>query len=861
MTHAIRPPFIWSPRQPIDLKGPAAVFLGKRRARERNRWFLFRRTFELKVAPTSAELAITCDGRYQLFANAGFVGRGPVRCSPLFQRFDSYDLKSHLRTGPNIIGVLVHTYGVDTAFYETTQGMWQPTFGDGGLWCEGAVDDGQVTLDSSEDWRCLETPAWGRDLLLSEPSDLEQFAAGFIEDFDANLFPANWLQSSFSDAHWDHARALVSGGGGPEARLGGMEVRPFPVLIPRGIPVLTDYRVAAQRVVWVRALRPDPTLPPVHRPYREAFLELEASLLQKPDDLLKLQAGEAVLVTRPDRDVTILLDFGRIMTGRPWFDVEAHGGEVIEIVCAECLPGEWSSSGLSAEARPTPRHGMRLETNFCRYTARGGRQTFERFEWGAVRWMQIVIRNAPAGVRFHGLGVNVWNYPVETRGRFQSSDPLLDRLWTVGAYTLRQCMHDAWEDCPSREQRQWLGDVAVENLVGWAAFGPSVAALTAKFLEQAAESQRPDGLTQMFAPGDHKTNGNLIPDWTLHWILVAGDHWRLSGDLQTIRRIFPSILKALAWFEHFIGPSGLLADLPYWRFIDWAGVGRDGESATLNAQLAGAYKTAAMLANALKWNRERSRLVARARNLAAALQKRHWDPRRRVYVDVVDPMSGMQEPRVSQHANAAIALWCKPPARRISQALNRITDEARLTFTAAPPIVPAGQSLDPEEGVVMANTFFSHFVLEALARQGRVVTVMQQIRRRFGPMIARGATTLWESFEPTGSLCHGFSTSPTYQLSRHVLGVSPGQPGFRTIDVQPHLGDLSDAQGTVPTPHGDVTVELHRHEGQIVAQVVGPPAIPLALRHGSQVLAQCETGGHLEARFEPPKQSGANTHV
>ena len=58
-----------------------------------------------------------------------------------------------------------------------------------------------------------------------------------------------------------------------------------------------------------------------------------------------------------------------------------------------------------------------------------------------------------------GLGANLVNYPVEARGRFASSDPLLDQLWATGAYTLRQCMHDAWEDCPSREQRQWLGDV------------------------------------------------------------------------------------------------------------------------------------------------------------------------------------------------------------------------------------------------------------------------------------------------------------------------------------------------------------------------------------------------------------------
>ena len=91
--------------------------------------------------------------------------------------------------------------------------------------------------------------------------------------------------------------------------------------------------------------------------------------------------------------------------------------------------------------------------------------------------MQLTVRDAPEGLTVRGLGANLANYPVEERGRFASSDPLLDRLWSTGAYTLRQCMHDAWEDCPSREQRQWLGDVTVENLVGHAAFGPCVAPL------------------------------------------------------------------------------------------------------------------------------------------------------------------------------------------------------------------------------------------------------------------------------------------------------------------------------------------------------------------------------------------------
>ena len=76
---------------------------------------------------------------------------------------------------------------------------------------------------------------------------------------------------------------------------------------------------------------------------------------------------------------------------------------------------------------------------------------------------------------------------------------------------------------------------------------------------------------------------------------------------------------------------------------------------------------------------------------------------------------------MSQHANAAIALWTDaPPKRRIGRALDRITDSNRLTFTPAPPIAPTGEPLEPEEGVVLANTFYSHFVYDALARHGRL---------------------------------------------------------------------------------------------------------------------------------------------
>ncbi len=303
-----------------------------------------------------------------------------------------------------------------------------------------------------------------------------------------------------------------------------------------------------------------------------------------------------------------------------------------------------------------------------------------------------------------------------------------------------------------------------------------------------------------------------------------------------------------------------MADLPYWHFMDWAGVGRHGEAGALNAQLAGALRVAAELARAVGWEREALRLAARAAAIGQALNARHWDARRGVYVDMVDPVTGAQAAWTSQHASAAIALWADAPAERAAAALGRIAESQRLTFTAAPPIAPTGAALEPEDGVVLANTFYSHFVYEALARHSRLRDALRLMRERYGPMLARGATTLWESFEPTASLCHGFSATPTYQLSRRVLGVAPAAPGFAEIELAPDLADLEHAEGVVPTPHGDVEARLERTRHGFVARYRTPKGLGARAEpppgHAIEGWPGL-TGTEIEIRFERTKAAAA----
>ena len=811
-----RAPFIWTAKQPIDPLGYWNQFFGgtARRDDGANRWFLFRRTFSLPARAETAMLALTVDGRYQLFVNGTRVGRGPARCDPHHQRTDAHEVAALLRPGENAIGVLVHVYGVDTSWYQAVRGHWQPVFGDGGLYCDGRVRCGAVTVDllSDEHWRCQECPAWDR----AAPRPM--WNIGFVEVHDARAMPQGWTRPGFDDSGWDTVQILRSGGGPPDAPFGGMAAEPFPILLPREIPFLAESPVAPERVLRWYGVVPRPSDPVDRRLYQEELVDLPPGLVSDSEALLRADEGTTTVRTG-ELDVAVVLDFGRIHSGYPFIELDAQGGEVVEVAVAEGMPGEWAEAPL---VQPRIVKGQPPAAQIFRYTARPGAQRFERFEWAAVRYAQVTVRNAPHGLRIRHVGSTFTHYPAEPRGAFTCSDPLLSRLWEVGCYTLLLCMHDGWEDCPSREQRQWLGDATVEMLVGQVAFGPSTNPLNRQFLRHAAESQRPDGLTQMFAPGDHHTDAVLIPDWTLQWILNAEQHWLYTGELDVIEAIFPAIQRALAWFEPQIGPNDLLANLPFWHFMDWAAHGRHGEAAALNAQLAGAFGGAARLAAALGYGRARRRYQGCAARIAAALDARHWDARRGVYVDMVDPATGAQEPRVSQHANGAAILWGVAPRRRWRSIVARITDPARLTFTAAPPIVPDGEALDPESGVVLANTFYSHFVYRALCKTGRFDLVVRSLRARYGPMLARGATTLWESFEPTASLCHGFSTTPVYQLSTEALGVAPLAPGFARFRLAPQPADLDWARGVVPTVRGDIEVAWERRGDEVAMDITVP---------------------------------------
>ena len=72
---------------------------------------------------------------------------------------------------------------------------------------------------------------------------------------------------------------------------------------------------------------------------------------------------------------------------------------------------------------------------------------------------------------------------------------------------------------------------------------------------------------------------------------------------------------------------------------------------------------------------------------------------------------------------------------------------------------------------------------------------------------------------------------PLIFFAEYVLGVRPLSEGYRIAEICPHCGDLTFAQGEVPTPFGNISVSFCAENGKIARLLYSaPPEIEIVLR-------------------------------
>jgi hypothetical protein len=780
----------------------------------KNLFVFFRKKFDQPGGVNKAVALISADSRYKLYLNGQYVARGPARCDQIWQYYDECDIAPFLRSGTNVIAAVVHYYGERTG--------WCVPGRPGFLFeCSLETAGGASSLVKSDaTWKSLQAPMWSQDVPRVNDS------LGFVEIYDARRDIEGWNLPEFDDAQWRKVQ-IISPISGDQPPLN--SPYPWENLVPRDIPMSLEEEVAPVAVTMigeVQNLAPGTAPTMAHQMSLETPGPLKYCTVEDANSLTQKAGGAAVVRTTPQGEsvgsgVVLVLDFGREVTGYPRLELEGVEGGIVDMGVSEGL----------TDGRVTPTHNG-LHCN--RYVMKNGPQRWEACEWDGFRFLQLTIRNCPRPVTLHKVALNFTSYPVGGRGAFESSDPMLTRIWEASRYTLQLCMQDGYTADVNREQRQWLGDAYVETKVNYAAFGDTK--LAARLLRQIAQSQRSDGIIMMFYPGDGQggiLNLFNIKDFVLLWINTFWEYYRFTGDEGLVRELYPYAVRALEWFEKRVDGRGLLSNIPLWIFGDWAPLDRRDHNTILNALFYNALRETAQMAALVEEEAVRHRYEELAGCIKAAINEHLWDERRGVYVD--SDAGGVLSGRVSQQTNSLCLLYDIASPDKRPGILAYIFNPQRLERAAAESLPEAPDSThharepqasipEHDEKVVQASPFFMHWVNMALAHAGEYDRMVQLLRDLWGAMIEAGATTLWETWSRSASQCHAWSTTPAYDLTTYVLGVRGVTPGFGRFVIEPHPAQLEWARGVFPSVKGDIPVNWRSGAGEFQIEGSVPEA-------------------------------------
>lgn len=265
--------------------------------------------------------------------------------------------------------------------------------------------------------------------------------------------------------------------------------------------------------------------------------------------------------------VRLSFDMGQVVSGLVEFELDAPAGTVLDLsYTEEPLKGSVSMDKMRSGTR---------------YITAGEHDHFQVFDSNGFRYAYVLVNGIEGEMTLMRFAVQERLYPWQDGASFTCDDEELNRIFSAGVRTVQLCSHDAFIDCPTREQRSWVGDAVVHQMVHLAT---NCDWRLAWHYLTLANSPRPDGILPMTAVGDLEASSiYTIPDWSLHWIHGVYNLYRFSGNKEVVKALMPTIERILRWYTPYQTAAGLLKDVPEWELVDWSSVSVEDTSAILTA--------------------------------------------------------------------------------------------------------------------------------------------------------------------------------------------------------------------------------------------------------------------------------------
>ncbi len=389
------------------------------------------------------------------------------------------------------------------------------------------------------------------------------------------------------------------------------------------------------------------------------------------------------------------------------------------------------------------------------------------------------------------------------RGSFSCNDTLLNKMWKVSAYTLHLTDREVMIEGIKRDRWMWSGDAIQSFLMNYYAF------MDAPVVKRTIWAMRGKDPVQQHI--------NTILDYTFYWFNSVYDYYMYTGDKTFIRQIYPRMQTLMDFVESRLDSAGMVeGKRGDWVFVDWSprAMSKGGVLSFEQMVYLRSLNAMSLCAGIVGNTSEQEAYSKKAEALKSQLMPMFWDNEKKAFVHNVE--NGKQSDQVTRYANMFAVLYdFVAPSHRDDILHNVLLNDSVMPIT---------------------TPYMRFYELESLCALGEYKRVLKEMRNYWGGMLAEGATSFWETYDPNEkypqrlgmyghpyakSLCHAWGASPLYLLGKYYLGVKPIKSGYEEWEATPQLGDLKWIKGDVPTPKGNIHIEMTQQEIKVSATGCG----------------------------------------
>ena len=309
------------------------------------------------------------------------------------------------------------------------------------------------------------------------------------------------------------------------------------------------------------------------------------------------------------------------------------------------------------------------------------------------------------------------------------------------------------------------------------------------------------------------------------------DWWMYQPDPAPIRESLEGTRGVLRWFAQYERPDGLLAQTPWWSFIDWVQdkqeiptYSANGESCVTTLEYLGALNNAADLEQAFGDPHIAQQHRERAARVRSGILKQCWSADRSLLADNPDKKI------FSQQTNILGVLYDVIPKDQQPAVMKQI-------LAIEPGTTP--------NGVLSASYYFRFYLARALDHAGMADQYLSTLKA-WREMLRLHFSTWPEQPGETRSDSHAWSAHPIYDLLTLVAGIEPASPGFATVRIAPHLGDLPSLTASFPHPEGMIQVHYVRNNTALNADITLPGKLTGAFEFNGHTWQLHPGNNHVE---------------